>query len=281
VSTNDAEYEYVSGQFRDSFPALFAAFEAANAQALLSHSWQLDIRYGLHPRQTFDLCEARGCVLATVLYLHAGYWQARDKSQFRFLVPALIGAGFNVALINYPLCPDVSMSELSLSVRSALPAVVSALPADERLAPIIIAGHSAGAHLAVEMALAQDRVTTPVEQRIRGLVPISGIYDLEPLVQTSLNVRLGLDHVQARQNSPLHRAHQDMPRAVFFVGAEETRAFHQQSRDMSDAWREAGNSSECTVLPALDHFSLLRRLQERDGPLVQIIAELAESNDLR
>jgi arylformamidase len=277
MGTNDAEHDYVAGQFRASFAALFATFEKANVAALASHAWQIDLSYGAHPRQTFDLCAARGHAAATVLYLHAGYWQARDKSQFRFLAPALSDAGFNVGLINYPLCPDVSLSELSSAVRSALPVLISTLPLEQRAAPIIVSGHSAGAHLALEIALAQDPATTPAERRIRGLVPISGIYDLEPLIQTSLNVKLRLDSGQARENSPLHRLRPALPSAVFLVGAEETEAFHQQSRAMSRAWSEAGNASEYAALPGLDHFSLLQRLQEVDGPLVRIIDRLARA----
>lgn len=279
MDTNEAEYQYVSGQFRGTFPALFAQFEKANADALAAYHWQMDVPYGGHQRQTFDLCSARGRAAGTVLYLHAGYWQSRDKSQFRFLAPTLSDAGFNVAMINYPLCPDVLLSELSLGVRQALPAVISILPPDQRGLPVIVSGHSAGGHLAVELALAQDN-TTPEQQRIQGIIAISGIYDLAPLMQTSLNIRLRLDAAQAQENSPLHRGRPGLPPAAFIVGGEETSDFLWQSQTMADAWSETGNAGEYFSIEGANHFSALQALQAPGGLFVKTIEKMIDTGSV-
>ena len=60
-----------------------------------------------------------------MLYLHAGYWQSRDKSLFRFLAPAFQARGFHVALANYPLCPDVTLDELVKAVAPSVAAVAA------------------------------------------------------------------------------------------------------------------------------------------------------------
>lgn len=270
MQVQNAEFHYVGGQARPTFPALLSAFEVQAARALDSHPWQLDLPYGPHARQTFDFCAASGPARAVVLYLHAGYWQSRDKAQFRFLAPALSDAGFHVAMINYPLCPDVSLSELTRAVQAALPAVLALKALRGQGLPVIAAGHSAGAHLCVELALAQD-AATPKAERIRGIVPISGIYDLAPLVDTSLNERLRLDLTQARACSPLYRARTGLPPAVFMVGGDETGDFLWQSQQMAQAWSTAGNEGRYLPVAGCDHFSVLQALQAVDGPLLHAL----------
>ena len=270
------EYQYVAGQSRPTFAALFEEFAIANASALANGEWRQDLVYGIHPRQRFDLCLAGGTAVGTVLYFHAGYWQSRDKAQFHFLAPALTKVGFNAAFVGYPLCPEVSLEELTISVRAAIPAVVNALRALNKPLPLIVVGHSAGAHLSIELALSQSE-ETPVNHRIAGLVPISGIYDLSPLLETSLNDRLRLNPQTARAGSPVLRARAGMPPATFLVGGTETPEFLRQNREMAQAWTLAGNRADHHELEGLDHFSLLSALSQPNGPLLQRLRYLCSS----
>lgn len=268
-----AEFHYVSGQARPGFTALFAQFEDANVCALEGRTWYLDLPYGAGARQTFDLCLARAEPIGTVLYFHAGYWQSRDKSQFRFLAPALSDGGYNVALVNYPLCPDVTLPELTSCVGDVAAAVSVALPAAQREVPLIVSGHSAGGHLSVELALSQG-ADTPKSVRIAGIVAISGIYDLVPLVQTSLNNKLRLDESVARMCSPASRVREHMPPAIFLVGGTETPEFLRQSEEMATAWSEAGNVSYYWPVGEDDHFSVLSQLSAPDGLFLAALRKL-------
>jgi len=256
MGVKTAEHDYVHGQLHTSHAALFQRFEQANANALATSGLQTDLAYGPHPRQRYDLCTGPGQGQGVVLYFHAGYWQARDKSQFRFLAPAMRERGLTLALMNYPLCPDTPLPGITRMVRDAIPAVraqLSHLPADT---PWIACGHSAGAHLAVELALSQCYAPDGLAC-LSGVVAISGIYDLLPLLDTTLNRKLLLDTATAAACSPLRRVHAGAPPAHFVVGGLETSAFLAQSRNMAEAWRWAGNTSHHDTLPDKDHFSLL------------------------
>lgn len=276
VDSLTPEHQYVVGQARPTFAGLFEEFAAANALARARGQWLMDVEYGAHPRQRIDVCLASREAVGTVLYFHAGYWQSRDKGQFHFLAPALCRAGFHVAFVGYPLCPEVSLAALIASVRDAVPAIVQALPECPKPLPLFATGHSAGAHLSVELALAQHDATL-AQHRLCGLVPISGIYDLSPLLETTLNEHLRLDIQAARAASPVLRVRAGMPPATFLVGAEETAAFLDQNRGMAAAWSMAGNRADCHALPGLDHFSLLSVLSRSNGPLVQRLRFLCNS----
>ena len=268
----DAQFQYVEGQARPGFASLIPHFEALGKEA--AAAGRLDMRYGEAARETFDFFPAAHA-RATLVFFHAGYWQSRDKSTFRFIAPAFTRHGVQVALVNYPLCPHVSLADLVQAARRATHAVRKyAAEAGEPL-PLIAAGHSAGAHIATELAFTrwQQPALSPV---VRGVVALSGIYDLTPLVGTTLNAHLGLDETSAARHSPLWRVPPTAPRALFAVGATETPAFLAQSRDMHDAWRAAGHDSTLLSVDAADHFTLLQALVQPQSALHRAVLALIE-----
>jgi len=273
----DPQFEYVEGQGRESFPALLAAYEMESRQAVASESCALDLRYGPLQRQTFDFFRAHGKPRGTLAYFHAGYWQSRDKSGFRFIAPAFTAGGLNVALVNYPLCPTVSLAELVEAARASIPALhahaAAADGAGGASLPLIVAGHSAGAHLAVEMGLA--RWPEPVPP-IAGIVALSGIFELAPLIRTSLNDKLRLSAADARACSPLHRLHGGAPRALVVAGGAETQAFIDQSQVLHAAWIAAGNRGALRIESRADHFSLLRCFSTPTSALFARVLELLD-----
>ncbi|WP_051236347.1 alpha/beta hydrolase [Ottowia thiooxydans] len=266
---DDWEYQYVTGQARASFPALLEEYRVLSSAAEALGGWLWDTKYGEHPRETFDFRPAKGEHRGTLIYLHAGYWQSRDKSQFCFLVPGLNDAGFHVVLANYPLCPEVSVQDIIHSVCRIPPAVRALSAVNQIQKPLVVAGHSAGGHLAVEIAL-HPQAAGPID----GVLAISGIYDLTELVGTTLNKNLQLTLESARLVSPLHRLPARVPRGAFVVGGGETRSFKRQNLAIADAWRAVG---ECRHAESAedDHFMVLQSLCQTDGLLRAMLMELA------
>lgn len=221
-ATDDPVFQYLTGQLHESQTSLFAAFARESDAASAMADVTFDIPYGPHPRARFDHFAAPGAG-TTLVYLHGGYWQARDKAQFRFIAPAWIAAGVSVVLANYPLCPDVTLAALTEAVRDLIPAL------GDRAGRIVVMGHSAGAHLAVELALTDWSARGITRPPIGYIVGLSGIYDLVPLRATPLNDKLRLDAAEARDASPLYRLQPGLPPALFATGAHETAAFHDQT----------------------------------------------------
>lgn len=261
------QFEYIDGQLRPSQAALFERYAAESELAVRAMQPALDLAYGSHPRQTLDLFRAEGQARAVVAYFHAGYWQSRDKSGFRFLAPPLTADGYDVAVINYPLSPELGVMDIVAAASAALP-VLAELTDN---APLILVGHSAGAQIAVELAMSAAPVSAP----IAGIVSISGVFDLEPLLDTTVNAKLGLDPQSARAASPLRRVTPGSPRTLFAVGALETQAFQGQTARMAKAWADAGNVASELTVPDADHFSILSELGREHGALRAAIGDLA------
>ena len=253
------QFEYIEGQLRPAHAALFAHIAAENDRAVIEGQPTLDIAYGRHPRQTLDLFRTPRRRRGVVGYFHAGYWQSRDKSGFRFLAPPLVADGFDVAIINYPLSPDMGVNDIVVAASASL----AALAALTENAPLILVGHSAGAQIAVELGM----YAHTDDWKVAGVMAISGVFDLAPLIDTSVNEKLALDAVAARAASPLHRVVSGAPPVLFAVGALETRAFRDQTARMSEAWAGAGNANAHVTVPDADHFSILNELSREDGML--------------
>ena len=233
------------------------------------------IYYGFHARECFDVCYAVGKAKAILVYLHAGYWQSRDKNQFYFIADHLAELGYHIAIMNYPLCPEVSIEKIRTSLSYGLLTVKTYLNDPSNNLPMYICGHSAGAHLTTELVLNAKEIIKD-QLNIKGIIPISGIYDLEPIISTSLNIKIKLNQIQARNNSPILRVSKDLVPAEFFVGNHETQAFIQQSQEMKDQWELKGNAANFTILKNSDHFSLLFHFLE-DGEIVESIERLYNS----
>ncbi len=271
MNQDTAEFQYVTGQMRESFGPLLADFEQRNACALSWPHWILDVPYGPHPRQVMDVRPADGKALGTLVYFHAGYWQSRDKSHFRFLAPAFNAMGWDAVLVNYPLCPEVSVARIVDSAAQALQQVAVDQTARERSGPIVLSGHSAGAHLAIELALQAAIGLGTSSLPLAGVVAISGVYDLQPLLESSLNKRLNLNASAALACSPTQRVQPGAAPALFVWGETETPAFHAQSQNMARLWQLQGNEAQCSVVAHADHFSVLDDISAPNGSVAHTL----------
>lgn len=271
------EAAYVVDQRRPHWPATIDGFIAASAEVATRPGFIGDLRYGSHPREVFDWYRTAGEARGLVAYFHPGYWQMRDRTLFRCLMPLFADLGFDVATVGYPLCPEASLAKLTDSARAAVPALLAhARRARGHDLPIVVAGHSAGGHLAVELGATDWAARGASPSPIGGVVALSGVYDLEPLVTTSLNIALRLDTASARAASPVHRVPTGAPPALFAVGSAETPAFLAQNRDMAAAWRAAGNPTRTLESQGDDHFSLILRLMDPASPVHRAVTALLD-----
>jgi pimeloyl-ACP methyl ester carboxylesterase len=141
---------------------------------------------------------------------------------------------------------------------------------DDPIALCGFPGHSAGGHIAIELALSQWPARLKNGRPIERVIALSGVFDLRPLLSTPLNGNLQLSPEEAYLRSPLFRASAVSIPTLFVVGADETRAFKRQSEDMCLAWRDAGNVADHMVVANADHFSLLKQLS---GPRSSVLID--------
>jgi len=168
-------------------------YRTASAAALRTLAVQRDLRYGDASRAVLDYFPPPTWAgrPGLLVYFHGGYWQELSKTDSAFLAPAWHAAGFAHAVAGYSLAPAAPLPEIVDECRAAvawLHARADSLGFDA--SRIVLAGSSAGAYLAAACADGQG-------PPIRGIVPVSGIYDVAPLIGTTVNDALGLDEATA------------------------------------------------------------------------------------
>ena len=273
MSALPAEFVEREYNLRAAFPdhpQWFARWAADSEAARARLGGRLNLRYGSGPRQTVDLFPAaqpRGALL----FIHGGYWRALDKSDHAFVAPPLIAQDIGVAVINYDLCPDVSIARIVDECREGVAwlrreGTRYGVPAER----LVVSGHSAGGHLAA-MLVAMDWSALGSPSGLAGAVAISGVFDLEPLVQVSFNADLKLDRSRARAVSPIHlRPRRSVP-MLFAAGADETSEFIRQSWLLWERWPEChphGRHGPLFV-PERHHFSVVSDLGDPASELVR------------
>ncbi len=186
----DLEAEYNNRAKVPGHPAIIAGWQRDAAAFRATHPQaELGLAYGPTPRQAMDVfwpAAGRGAPLA--MFIHGGYWQGNDRSNFSHLAAGLLAHGVGVAMPSYDLCPQVTLAVLVEQVRDA-----AAFLARRHGRGVLASGHSAGGHLAA-MLLATDWAARGLPApAVPAALPISGLFDLPPLMHTSVNTAVGLD----------------------------------------------------------------------------------------
>lgn len=272
----DYESEYDNSGRVPGWSAIAARWQSASdAYRARAPAGTLDIAYGPGARHRYDLFEA-GCAEGPLaVYLHGGYWQEGDRTLYAHIAQALNDHGVRVAIPSYSLCPAVTVAEIVGEIRRFL----VALWERTRTRPVLI-GHSAGGHLTAAMVASDwagvDGVPTDL---VAGAVPISGVFDLEPLLATSINAALRLDPVAARAVSPVHWPRPAGSHTVIaVVGGEESAEFRRQSRELATAWTAPGLVTEYLEVPGANHFTVIDALTRSGSPLQSRVVALTRDS---
>jgi arylformamidase len=265
----DYEVEYNNRARVPENPALIAGW-ARDAAAYREKLAPRIIPYGPGARHTIDFFAGdRGGPV--VVFIHGGYWQALDGSLFSHLAGGLNAHGISVAIPSYDLCPGVTVDQIIQQMRTAARELA-------RLGqPLVISGHSAGGHLAACL-LSTDwpalDASLPADLIIAAYA-ISGLFDLVPLVETSINKALQLDVASARAVSPLYWQAPARGSLDAVVGENESAEYFRQSRTAVERWGAAGLATRFGVVPGANHFTAIAPLADPDSPMVARLSELA------
>lgn len=258
----DAEAEYNNRARVPGHPAIIEGWARdAAAWRLACPRAELALPYGPGARQAMDVFwPGPGDDAPLAVWIHGGYWQGLDRSMASHCARGLNGRGIAVAVPSYTLCPQTTVA----GIVDEMAAACTLLHARHGRR-LLVAGHSAGGHLAAMMAA---RLPPGV---VRAILPVSGVFELEPLLPTSIATALHLDAAGARAVSPRWMPSPGIPcHAV--VGGAESSEFLRQACDFATAW---GGTWEAT--PGADHFTVIAPFADPEAPIVALAERLARA----
>ena len=243
-------------------------WEKLSAEMRTAHSAHLDLQYGPRERNRIDFLKSREPNAPTLLFIHGGYWQMRSKSAFTLFAAGPMVHGINVALIGYTLAPDATLEQIVTEIHAGIDYLAGRLPelgADAKR--LVASGWSAGGHLTA-MAM--------MNPHIKGGVAISGIYDLEPIRHSYLNVKLGLDEAMSKRNSPMLLKTDAAKPMALTVGGAELPLLRKQTADFAAYRAKSGSPVIYEEIPGTNHFTIMDEMAQPNGRITAMIRQVLE-----
>jgi len=251
----DAAYNNMAA-FSDSATRL-AEWTIRSAALRAQQTGELDLPYGPLPKNRFDVFRCGRQAAPLVVFIHGGWWQRNSKEVFSCLASGPMALGFDVAMLGYTLAPEATLPQIVAEISAGLDAVAAHQLTIGRPTQCILTGWSAGGHLT---AMAMDHPA------VRVGVPISGVFDLEPIRLSYINDKLGLAASEVEAVSPIHRAMPDKPLTLVY-GCRELPELQRQSADFA-----AAKQLDVLALEGHDHFSILEEIAAPEGAIARLLA---------
>ncbi len=245
-------------------PQLIAVRNEEAAVFRAAHAGHLDLAYGPGQRQQWDLVPGGNPNAPCLVFIHGGYWQRNRREDFGAFMAGALAMGWSAALPGYTLAPTATLTDIVDEISASLDWLAANGSSHGIAGPVVLSGWSAGGHL-TGMALKHPRVAA-------GLA-ISGIYELAPIRDTSLNDAVQLSQAEVAALSPLRLPMVSKPCAVAF-GTAELPELRRQSREYHTARSEAHCAGPLVPVKDADHFRILEALKTPEGILMRAAADL-------
>jgi arylformamidase len=266
----DAEYDPSRRvESRQPFTDWYVRESALTRESL---EGRLDIPFGPTPAETIDIFPSQSPGSPVLMFIHGGYWRAFSSKEFSFVARGMVPHGITVAVMNYALCPEVSIAEITRQSRAAVDWLrLNAREYRGDPGQIFAAGHSAGGQQ-VGMLLAADAAC------LKGGIAISGVFDLRPLQHSWLQPTLQLTDALVQEQSPLFHIPTRAAPLLVTVGGDESEAFLGQSHRYLTAWQAAGFGAEYLAQPGLNHFEAIYGFAEPESVLAHASADFIHAH---
>ncbi|MDC4278544.1 alpha/beta hydrolase [Acinetobacter baumannii] len=224
---------------------ILAGFQYRSLLSYRAYYHIKDIKYGSKNRSTLDFFPLEH-VNKTVIFIHGGYWQWCDKSDFAFIAPYILAKGAQCVLLEYDLAPQSHISQIVAQTQQALDFIAEQ---NWKTGEVVLVGHSAGAHLG---ALCLNH---PLLSKATLL---SGIYDLLPIQESHLNHALNLSQEDILKYSPIHQQEQiNIPCTILCGGLELSELKWQSQNYFEYRLSQGDDMISFEIIPEINHYSIL------------------------
>ena len=263
LSQSELDHQLSPSRSAKDFLAVLTRHEAetaALAADVTLRRWT-DVAYGAAARQRYDVTVPAAVAgpLPCLVFIHGGFWQEGAKSGSGFAARAYAAAGWAHVALGYTLAPEATLAGILDEIATAL-RHLRAQAADYGIDPdrIVLAGHSAGGHLAA--AVLAGLAGADLAAALAGYVLISGVYDLAPIAASYVNDAVGMTPDDVARLSPLlHLPAADRP-VHLMIGADEPAAFQRQTDALAEHWGPHLAHLGLSRIAGRDHFDILDAL---------------------
>jgi len=254
----------------DDFDALIEKWSKWSEDFRANVDYSLNCQYSSGEKDKLDIFRCGKPNAPLFIFIHGGYWQRGDKSVYSFVAESFVSSGIDVALIGYQLCPGTSMTNIVDKIREAIVWIWNNA-SDYSISRhrINVSGHSAGGHI-TGMVLATDWSTISnnlPKDIVKTGIPISGLYQLDPIRETTIADALGLNDEESLALSPHFYQPQTEAPILVTLGGGETPEFHWQTNKFLKRWKNFKAPLDYFAEPDVDHFGVVESLANSESQI--------------
>ena len=221
-----------------------------------------------------------------VLFLYGGSWQQGDRGLYRFVGTSLAKHGMTVVIPDYRLYPLVKFPKFVDDVADAYRWTWTNLAVQKKgpPRPIIIMGHSAGAHMAALLTF--DPIyfakRNPDMARPAAFIGLAGPYAFDPTTSPSVKMAFaGLKNPDEAR--PIAFAKNGGPPTLLLHGTADETVKLTNQREFAQALETAGVKVEVHELNGIGHMGIVTAIAKPlrwRAPVIDIVTNFLIANNL-
>jgi acetyl esterase/lipase len=233
-----------------------------------------DVAYGPGKRQKLDIyAPKKGAAGRPVLvFFYGGNWDSGDKHDYAFAGRAFAQLGFVTVLPDYTHTHERPYPAFMEDAGAALEWVgahIRDYGGDP--ARIVVAGHSAGAYIAVTLAL---DARWGASGAVRAAIGLAGPYDFLPF-DNPIATRTFGHAPDLAATQPVNFVRADAPPLLLITGDADTTVRPYNSRNLAARVNGAGGSARLVLYPDITHTGPVKALARpfrRSAPVLTDVA---------
>lgn len=251
------------------------------------------VEYGSHQRQKLDIYlpkamqESSGskssALKKVIIFYYGGNWDSGERAEYKFAAEALVSLGHIVVVPDYRVYPDVLFPELMADPVSAAKWVKTNIKKYNGDAnKVFLAGHSAGAHIAVMMAVNADylAVESLKPTDFAGVIGLAGPYDFLPLKSERLKTIFGPEAMQWK-SQPINFVDGKNPPLLLAVGMKDGTVWPRNSINLARKIKEKNGQVQVVEFASYSHVDMVAKLAKPlrgNGELLKPIATFIDQH---
>ena len=231
-----------------------------------------EVAYGADSRQKLDIylpknpktsdAENLGALKKVIIFYYGGNWDSGERADYKFAAEAFVSQGYIVVVPDYRVYPQVLFPELMADPASAAKWVKTNIKKYNGDAnKVFLAGHSAGAHIAVMMAINPEYLARESLQPndFAGVIGLAGPYDFLPLTSDRLKTIFGPED-ERWKSQPINFVDGKNPPLLLAVGMKDGTVWPRNSINLANKIKEKNGQVEVIKFANYGHVDMVAKL---------------------
>ncbi len=225
------------------------------------------IKYGANARQKLDIylpksANKSATFKKVIIFYYGGNWDSGERADYKFAAEALVSHGYIVVIPDYRVYPEVLFPGFMADPVSAAKWVktnINKYNGDAN--KVFLAGHSAGAHIAVMMTINPEYLARAAlkPNDFAGVIGLAGPYDFLPLTSDRLKIIFGAE-AERWKSQPIHFVDGKNPPLYLAIGTKDNTVWPRNSINLAKKIKEKNGLVEVHEFAGYGHIDMVAKL---------------------